>query len=64
MAEVECPRCAYRRSARLHAIVASDSQACPRCLGLDRIEIPMFVVLDDPDRHERSGQDELPPRAA
>jgi hypothetical protein len=62
MPQVECPRCKFRRNARLHAIVASDSQACPRCLSSDGIEIPMFIVVDS--GREQSMGDDLPPRAA
>lgn len=43
MDEVECPRCGLTRNVKLHMIVSGDGQACPRCLGRDDIEIPMFI---------------------
>ena len=50
MDQVECPRCALRLSARLHAIVSTDGQECPSCLGRDNLEIPMFVVTAEISR--------------
>ena len=59
---VECPRCGLRLNAQLHAIFATDAQACPSCLGLDDLEIPMFVVPHDGLGPSRRLRRPMPPR--
>jgi hypothetical protein len=34
-------------NARLHQIVCTDAQACPRCLDRDGVEIWMFLPPED-----------------
>ena len=64
MQEVECPRCRFRLNARLHAVTSTDAQECPRCKGLDGLEIPMFLVSIDQLRGTATDQERRPPEAA
>jgi DNA-directed RNA polymerase subunit RPC12/RpoP len=49
--QVECPRCGKRRSLKLHLIVASDAQECPRCWYKDGVEVPMALYPSGSGRH-------------
>ena len=58
--QVECPRCGKRRNLKLHLIVSSDAQECPRCWHKDGVEVPM--ALYPPGSGRRVALDNEPER--